>query len=109
MTKTKSGSRMMVPLFALVAFSIAIAAGTAAGAMEPARQAVPVDLSQPVRLLERIAWQDREGLERARVQGRYASGLEQRYGHPGEVARSNLFNSEAARYLTGILSGRNRH
>ena len=91
-------------LLFLMAFTMSSAALT----MEPARDHGRIDLRHPDILLTQIAWQDRSQLRtsRNRFQAAYMDGLEHRYGRPGEVSRSNLLNSAAARVFTRVLTGR---
>ncbi len=96
------GLSAFLPFVAVLAFS------SAALAMEPARDPGRIDLRHPDILLTQLVWQDRSELQtsRNRFQAAYIGVLEQRYGRPGEVSRSNLLNSPAARYFTRILTGR---
>ncbi len=89
-------------------FLMAFTMSSAALAMEPARDPGRIDLRRPDVLLTQIAWQDRTELKtsRDRFQAAYMDGLEHRYGRPGEVSRSNLLNSAAARVFTRALTGR---
>ncbi len=95
-------------LSTLLAFFTVLAIGSAALAMEPGREPGRIDLRRPDILLTQIAWQDRSELEtsRNRFQAAYIGVLEQRYGRPGKVSRSNLLNSPAARVFTRVLTGR---
>ncbi len=89
-------------------FLLAFTISSAALAMEPGREPGRIDLRRPDILLTQIAWQDRSELEtsRDRFHVAYIGVLEQRYGRPGEVSRSNLLNSPAARVFTRVLTGR---
>ena len=89
-------------------FLTTLAMNSAAFAMEPARDPGRIDLRSPRLLLTQIAWQDRTEFKTSqnRFQTAYIDGLEQRHGRHGEVSRSNLLNSPAARYVTRILTGR---
>ena len=95
-------------LSALLAFFTVLAISSAVVAMEPDHDRGRIDLRHPDILLTQIAWQDRSAIEtsRNRFQAAYIGRLEERYGRAGEVSRSNLFNSPAARYFTRILTGR---
>ncbi len=86
----------------------ALTISSAALANEPARDPGRIDLRRPGVLLTQIAWQDRSEFKasRNRFQAAYIGVLEQRYGRPAEVSRSNLLNSPAARYVTRVLTGR---
>ena len=92
----------ILPLLTIVALSSAVFA------MEPERDPGRFDLSRPDILLTRIAWQDRTGPDaaRQRLHATTIDALERSYGRHGEVARSNLLNSQAARYFTRVLTGR---
>ncbi len=81
---------------------------SAAFAMEPDRDPGRIDLRRPGVLLTQIVWQNRSAFKTSqnRFQTAYIDGLEQRHGRHGEVSRSNLLNSPAARYVTRILTGR---
>ena len=98
-TKGLSTSLLFLTVFAM---------SSAALAMEPDRDPGRIDLRRPDILLTQIAWQDRSELKtsRNRIHDAYLDGLERRYGRYGEVSRSNLLNSPAARYFTKILTGR---
>ena len=89
-------------------FLSALTISSAALAMEPGHDPGRIDLRRPDILLSQIAWQDRSALERSRnrFQTAYIGVLEQRYGRPGDVSRSNLLNSPAARVFTRVLTGR---
>ena len=82
-------------------FLTALTISSAALAMEPARDPGRIDLRRPDILLTQIAWQDRSELKtsRNRIHDAYLDGLERRYGRYGEVSRSNLLNSPAARRI----------
>ena len=106
---TKSRTRVstkslatVLPLMAMLAMNSAVVA------MEPVRDPGRIDLRRPDILLTQIVWQDRSelGTSRNRFQAAYIGALEQRYGRPGGVSRSNLLNSPAARYFTRVLTGR---
>ena len=89
-------------------FLSALTISSAVVAMEPARDPGRIDLRRPDILLTQIAWQDRSEVKasRDRFQTAYIGVLEQRYGRPGDVSRSNLLNSPAARVFTRVLTGR---
>ncbi len=89
-------------------FLSALTISSAALAMEPAGDPGRIDLRHPDVLLTQIVWQDRTEIktDRNRFQAAYIGVLEQRYGRPGEVSRSNLLNSPAARVFTRVLTGR---
>ncbi len=95
-------------LAASLLFLTVFTMSSAAYAMEPARDPGRIDLRHPDVLLTQIVWQDRTEIktDRNRFQAAYINGLEQRYGRPGEVSRSNLLNSAAARVFTRVLTGR---
>ena len=95
-------------LSAFLAIFMLLTISSAVVAMEPARDPGRIDLRRPDILLTQIAWQDRSALEtsRNRFQTSYIGVLEQRYGRPGDVSRSNLLNSPAARVFTRVLTGR---
>ena len=99
-------------LSALLAFFTVLAISAAAFAMEPDRDHGRIDFLHPDILLTQIAWQDRSEAEtsRYRLNGNYIlPGLERSHGWRGNVGRSNLFNSPAARVFTQFLTGRRGH
>ncbi len=104
-SRTRVSTRSLATILPLMAM---LAVSSAALAMEPVRDPGRIDLRRPDILLTQIAWQDRGEFRtsRNRFQVAYFDGLEQRYGRPGKVSRSNLLNSPAARYVTRVLTGR---
>ena len=108
MTKSRAkrwtkGLATTLPLF------IALTIGSAAFAIEPMKDPGRINLRRPDLLLVQIAMQDRSEREtsRYRLNGNYIlPGLERSHGYRGNVGRSNLFNSPAARVFARMLTGR---